>query len=243
MESKENFWILDSSNDFAHWFIQSTFLDDDSLCLGFKKMMNELIKLGASCELLKTDYIFSLEIIDGILSVNHSGMKSINSMIPELQVKTGIYAYTNGKINYLDFDKNNTLELLGNIRHFQSNDPLLNGVMPLKISLDVSVKNHSFRLGIHLQSDVFFPHVACPWKWKQKYDDNDEIGPGINELDYGIHGFDNYDLGLLNGRRLNELISNLKVYVDKEDYLTWDYYPTENWLGYHKMVFESGIVI
>lgn len=240
MELNENRWTVDAVNDFAHWFIYSKSLQEEA---GYSELVS-LLKMvfynGQSSQILTLNTAFSEDfLLSDILKEKTCGNNTICDL-NKIPVSNMIWVYKGNEIQSVEFTCDSMEFLLKQLHHPMAEKLNFFSFMPLTLSLSVAA-NKSFALGIHLKSDIFFPYVCCPWKWNEKYDDNGEIGPGVAEINYKKHGFDNQKLATLNSDRLNHFIAAIKTYADSNKNLIWDHYSTEHWLGYHKMVDESGI--
>ena len=245
---RENLWDIDRKNAYAHWFITGKCNSNEEMYRALYVIFEKIIEVGTISKIIyPTSYVTSLAsiIIEKIKSSNQSFRQSIfKEMFADnhtFRINTLIDAYWNKEIKPIEFNhfnQNSNLILLNHPSREKVYEPSFS---PLSISFSVSTENNYFELGIKIYTDIYFPYVLCPWKWKVKYDDKGETGPGIDELDYAVHGFDNIELSYANGKRLNFFLVELKSFVDKVDRIKWEHYKTEHWLGYHKMVGETGI--
>lgn len=240
MELNENKWTVDSINDFAHWFIYSKSLQEETVYSELVNLLQMVFDQGKSSQLLKLKTAFSEDfLLNAILKEKNCGNNTICEL-NKIPLSNMIWVYKENEIQSVEFTCDSMEFLLKQLHHPLSEKLNFFSFMPLSLSLSVSA-NKSFTIGIHLKSDIFFPYVLCPWKWEEKYDENDEIGPGVADMNYKKHGFDNQELAMLNSDRLNHFIASIKMYTDNNKNLIWEHCATEHWPGYHKMVHESGI--
>ena len=245
---RENLWDIDPRNACAHWFVMGTFGTNTEMFKALYAIFEKIIEIGTISKIIyPTPYVTNLAsiIIENIKSSNQSFRQNIFNDIYfgdiNLHLNTLLDVYLEEGIISMVFDqfnKQHNLELLG---HPSKEKGYVLNLFPFSISLSLSTKNNYFELGIKIYTDIYFPYVLCPWEWKKKYDDQDETGPSLDELDYAIHGFDNRELSQLNGKRINFFLTDLKYFVDNYDRIEWNHFETEHWLGYHKMVNEFGI--
>ncbi len=236
-----NNWIIVWKDPFAAWNIKSKGFHKESVEDNFVYLLKNILQLGEYSNLLYS--------IDG-----HE--KALNRVCREMDFASrsrfqdfgeflGCQLFSNinlfnskGRIIELNFCKNKLNEIdKANIYNYKnSKDHTL-----YFINLSVSIRNNSFFISIYLFSDIFFPFVACPEKYKKKYDDKDEIGP----MPYFLrkHGYDNRVLSNLNGSRFNFFLSELKKIVDNSDKLLWEGPDLEHWRSYHSMIHADKIDI
>lgn len=242
----ENNWYIDVKNNFAHWYIYSNGANIESFWGELTSLLNVIFHYGNLSKLFySNDYIIEPAkiLVSDLKSSDNDEFNGVFKMVKQSRLNSLVDLYQKGEIVSKEINSLNIESILNEVEYCAIAEISQFNFSLLELSYDINTSVGRFTIGLHINSDIFFPFVLCPWKWKKKYDDNDEIGPGRNELDYKIHGFDNIELSYRNGSRLNLMIKGLKSYVDRSDEVQWDFYKTEHWPGYHKMVSDSGIIL
>lgn len=243
---KENNWYIDLKSNFAHWYIYGDIKNSNLFWVELKSLFDTVFFYGSLSKLLYTHkYIIEPAklLVSDLKFSNNNKCHGLFKVGNDLYLNSLIDLYQMGRVTSKETNISNIELILSEIQYNARDEINHSNFSLLQLSYDIDKEANRFTIGLHVNSDVFFPYVLCPWKWKKKYDDKNKMGPGINELDFKIHGFDNRELSFRNGSRLNLLVKGLKSYVDSLDDIQWDFYQTEHWLGYHKMVTDAGIIL
>lgn len=241
---KENSWEIDSKNEFAHWFVNGEMPSEALFYDELHQLFEVIFKFGETTRLLYFNDSIEAALGDLMSDARNSDyLYRMYKVGNDLWLNSLIDVYVDGQVVSKELNYNNIESTLRLIKHPSATQLNGSNVLPIRLDLSMSKRQNSFAVGINLHSDLFFPFVLCPWKWKQRYDDLDIASPGTNNIDYKTHGFNNQELSFLNGGRLNVMLKGIKSYVDANQYLTWEHVGTEHWLGYHTMVSEEGIMV
>lgn len=213
----ENYWSIDPKRTKAVWE-GFTFNNSYNVTDFMKEVLTVLFKVGKTTKLLNTNEDFDVSMLIKQL-VNSDKVYNLYDLSNDIGYGffQELYVYKENSVIIKEFGYQTTEKVLRDLNYPEKSIFKSPKLIPLKITI------YRQSVAISLYSDIFFPYVFCPWKWKEKYDDDMDIEIP-RPIDLKKYGFDNKLIANANSSRLNILIQEIKSVVTK--------YPNFNW--HHK---------